>query len=262
MSGCGGLGSTVQIPALKAAMAEKHLRDDRGTVGYLYRPQGSGPHPAVILMHGCAGLEFETRDRATWNVLNDAAQWYLRRGYVAMIVDSYGPRGHGNLCSGSDTIVPYQIRAWDAAAAADLLVRAGHADPRRIVVHGLSAGGASAIQAVGPGGPAPGTFAAAVAFYPPCEPWAIYRVSAPVLVLTGSADLWTPAFRCVAVRDRVNSNADAGPEFVVRIFDGATHSFDFPYSQRVYRNYVLQYDPAATAESWKLIEAFLARHVR
>ena len=59
----------------------------------LFRPRGKGPFPAVVLLHGCGGLfkagtagEIVARDR----------EWALRLqelGYVAILPDSFNPRG-------------------------------------------------------------------------------------------------------------------------------------------------------------------------
>src|SRR2546427_10564744 len=48
------------------------------------RPDGPGPFPAVVLMHGCHGVSQSTRD---W------ARWVRDPGYVALIVDPGAARG-------------------------------------------------------------------------------------------------------------------------------------------------------------------------
>jgi alpha-beta hydrolase superfamily lysophospholipase len=53
-------------------------------LGEIYRPGGSGPFPAVVLLHGCEGVSEATR---TW------ARWFWQQGYVALVVDSWTPRG-------------------------------------------------------------------------------------------------------------------------------------------------------------------------
>jgi dienelactone hydrolase len=52
--------------------------------GKLTKPQGDGPFPAVVLMHGCTGIGKHQEDWAA-----RFASW----GYVALQVDSLGPRG-------------------------------------------------------------------------------------------------------------------------------------------------------------------------
>src|SRR5258706_11261398 len=53
------------------------------------RPEGPGPFPAVVLMHGCHGVSGSTRQ---W------AGWFREHGYVALIVDSWLPRGIRDGC--------------------------------------------------------------------------------------------------------------------------------------------------------------------
>src|SRR5580704_7268540 len=61
-----------------------------GTVfNALYRPSGGGPFPAVVLLHTCAGLGPHVHAWA--RKLQD---W----GYVALVVDSFTPRGNGVVC--------------------------------------------------------------------------------------------------------------------------------------------------------------------
>ena len=52
-------------------------------IGYLARPQGSGPFPAVVVLHGCGGFH---QDMIAW--ADRLRHW----GYVALAVDSFGPR--------------------------------------------------------------------------------------------------------------------------------------------------------------------------
>src|SRR6266511_194461 len=49
----------------------------------LVRPAGEGPFPAVVQLHGCGGLQAQSY---RW------ARWLADRGYVALVVDSFGPR--------------------------------------------------------------------------------------------------------------------------------------------------------------------------
>lgn len=58
-------------------------------IGYLARPQGSGPFPAVVVLHGCGGFH---EDMLAW------ADRLRRWGYVALAVDSFGPRGIETAC--------------------------------------------------------------------------------------------------------------------------------------------------------------------
>ena len=50
--------------------------------GHLYRPDGPGPFPAVVALHGCGGIGPH---------LHRWAQTLQQWGYVALLVDSFSP---------------------------------------------------------------------------------------------------------------------------------------------------------------------------
>ena len=53
--------------------------------GYLSKPDGSGPFPAVVYVHGCSGLSTDTRKR----IAERLTAW----GYISFVVDSFASRG-------------------------------------------------------------------------------------------------------------------------------------------------------------------------
>ena len=66
--------------------------------GYLYRPDGPGPFPAVVMLHGCSGLMTHSGKMQA-----NARFWaeHLRdHGYVALLVDSFTARGIDEVCTG------------------------------------------------------------------------------------------------------------------------------------------------------------------
>jgi acetyl esterase/lipase len=73
--------------------------------GYLSKPDGAGPFPAVIYLHGCGGLTNRTRHR----VADLMTSW----GYVVLAVDSFATRGITNACDRADAEMPSrQGDAW------------------------------------------------------------------------------------------------------------------------------------------------------
>src|SRR6201999_130901 len=81
--------------------------------GLLRRPAGAGPFPAVVLLHSCNGNWKRLDER--WG--RQIAPW----GYVALTVDSFGPRGIDNTCTGGSPV----DMAYDAYRALDFLVQQG-----------------------------------------------------------------------------------------------------------------------------------------
>ena len=68
-------------------------------VGYLFEPSGGGAHAAVVMLHGRAGpyssLANGVYTAATLSKRHkEWGQFWAERGYIALLVDSFGPRGY------------------------------------------------------------------------------------------------------------------------------------------------------------------------
>jgi dienelactone hydrolase len=204
--------------ALKQAKARGvEPRREPGTPlqGLLVRPDGPGPFPAVVLLHGCDGVQpFQER----W--ADDLVSW----GYVALLVDSHGPRGLGDDCARWPPAAG--SRSEDALGALVYLRGLPFVEPGRVGVMGWDTGGRTVMRVVEQKGPQEDLgagFAASVALYP-----GTFRLSvaaAPLLILIGGEDDCTPASR---VR-RAMQEAPPGP-FPPRleVLPGARHGFDDP----------------------------------
>jgi len=77
-----------------------------GIRAWEYRPEGAGPFPALVLLHGCHGVSTSTHE---WG------RWFRDRGYVALAVDSWAPRGIGYGCDANTPDLPSTERFDDAA---------------------------------------------------------------------------------------------------------------------------------------------------
>ena len=115
---------------------------DTLVTGYFFAPAGGSPFPAVVIMHGCNGLDWLISGRPGWTLFKRYAARYVAHGYAALVLDSFEPRGVGNIC-GSPTSVSQQRRAWDAFSAARWLGARGDVDARRLVLQGDSHGGST-----------------------------------------------------------------------------------------------------------------------
>jgi hypothetical protein len=78
--------------------------------GYLYKPSGSGPFAAVVSIHGCDGAANEKGEvrplYGTWGEV------LAQKGYVVLLIDSFQPRGHVNLCAGF--LAPHSAKPGNA----------------------------------------------------------------------------------------------------------------------------------------------------
>jgi dienelactone hydrolase len=113
------------------------MNGDVRLVGDLTLPKTQGPHPAVVLIHGCCGSK-PTRDFGYWST-------YLAHHGIAVL--AYDRRGAG--ASGGDfNSATYEDVAGDVVAGFDMLTRRPDIDPKRIGVFGMSNGGYVAPLAV------------------------------------------------------------------------------------------------------------------
>jgi dienelactone hydrolase len=214
-------------------------------LGYLARPDGPGPFPAVVVLHGCDG--FSSASAAIADDLKSL-------GYVALTVDSLGPRDSTGECG--RFFVGQEI---DAYAALAHLSQLPFVDPNRVAVLGNSMGGYSALLAVQRGAfekRFDRKFRAAIAYYPSCHGFSAI-MTVPTMILIGDADDWTPAEACRKMVAR--SNGD-GPRIDLVVYPGAYHGFDFPQLQPgiSFLGHWLQYDERAAADAWEKVTAYLA----
>ena len=225
---------------------------------WLAKPEGEGPFPAVVLMHGCDGTQRNTSHQATWRGLNQHAALLNKNGYATLIVDSFGPRRIADGCQTGGRY--YTLQLNDAYAAFDHLASLPLVDADRIGLVGLSLGGGTGIRvaARGYGRVTPG-YSAVVAYYPYCDP--IYRFDLPLLILTGAEDDWTPASLCQAPASRAPDRVE------LVVYPNAHHSFDLPMRGPYYvegmngRFHTVQGDPAARRDSQARMLAFFAKHL-
>jgi dienelactone hydrolase len=244
--------------------------------GYLFRPAGEGRHPAIVGLHGCSGMF----SRATGMISQIYRQWadeLTRRGYVFLLVDSFGPRHHGEMCSMSGFDMGlYRQRPRDAYGALWYLQAQPFVRGDRIGAVGWSQGGATVLNSIGTqslGRPAQlpqGDFRAAVAFYPGAcndarQPG--WTSTIPLLVLMGAEDVWTPAAPCQAF---LAGAAGRGARIETQLYPGAYHGFDAPNQPRRelpdYRTRtgvvpIVGTDPAARQDALTRVPAFLAPYL-
>jgi dienelactone hydrolase len=202
--------------------------------GWLMRPEGAGPFPAVVLLHGCAGLYTKTgnelahRDR-------EYAERFVKEGYVALLPDSFSARGASEICSHHErTIRPAYERNRDAYGALVWLEHQPFVRADRVGLLGWSNGGITVLAAVAQkthSRPADlaHDFRVAVAFYPDCrqtlsrQDWA--PPVAPLHILIGEVDDWTPAGPCLTLVNEARAN---GAILDIVVYPGAYHDFDDP----------------------------------
>jgi dienelactone hydrolase len=186
---------------------------------------------AVIFLHGCGGVGANGKPSARHQA---ALDWSVAQGYVAMLVDSFSPRGEREICTQkfSARTITQTNRVADAYAALTYLAARPDVEPTRIALWGWSHGGStvlSAMRAAPRTLSAQPTFAASIAFYPGCSAFARdaarYTPRAPTHIFIGEADDWTPAAPCLAFAEAMRA---AAKPVTITLYPGAYHDFDNP----------------------------------
>ena len=217
-------------------------------VGYLLAPERSDlPSPAIVLMHGRSGA-YSSNARGDYSAatlrLRDAAwaRMWAGRGYVVLVVDSFGPRGFpAGFAAGTHDARPPQVdevtvRPFDAYGALAFLRARPDVAKDRIGLQGWSNGASAALASVAVDGVASAGrtptngFRVALAFYPGCGMdgrfGGGYRPYAPVKLFIGT-EVSVPACRKLAA-----GNARLGGGVALTVYPGATHDFDDPANHR------------------------------
>ena len=237
------------------------------------RPSGPGPFPAVVILHGCGGLSPQ---------LERWSRWFAERGYVGMVVDSFGPRKvKGDCAPESPDDIPVTARLDDALGALRWLQAQPDVRKDRIGAIGFSQGGVFAMSVVN--GPSlqraaargvkvePG-FAAGVGVYPGgCKSLIPQLAVRPLLVLIGGADDWTPPSLCQQMVDSMKSR---GADATIVVYPGAYHYFDVEEQKREYLEYVgndtkpggrgatVSYQKEAATDAFRQVERFFGQHLK
>ena len=195
----------------------------------LLKPEGSGPFPALVIMHQCSGPKQAV---LSW------ARKALERRYAVLLVDSLGPRGVDSVCYGPKAGVNLFRGVRDALQAAAHLRRQPFVDRDRVALVGFSWGASVGLMAAsrhyvtalqaGKG------FAAVASFYPLCSrispsngrpPFDVINndIAHSLLVLMGEADTETPASDCL---EKIEALEKAGVPVEWHLYPGATHCWD------------------------------------
>jgi dienelactone hydrolase len=194
----------------------------------LLKPAGDGPFPALVVYHTCGGVRSEIFD---W------AKRAVAQGYVALVIDSLGPRGLKTNCI-PPTSVPMARGVKDAYQALVHLQSLPIVDRERIGLIGFSWGAmvgtlvssaeVAKLLSTGP------RYQASVAMYPLCyfggtrgiaTTFEYLRQDAdrPLLVLMGDQDTETPPADCVPRLEQLKAK-NAPVEW--HLYPETTHCWD------------------------------------
>jgi len=122
-------------------------------VATVFRPEGNGPFPVVVISHGSPANAAE-RARMGRYLARAASREFLRRGYLVLLPmrRGYGDTGgpwaeHYSTCAAPDYARAGEEAALDLLAAIDYLRALPHADAGQVLLVGQSAGGFASLAA-------------------------------------------------------------------------------------------------------------------
>jgi dienelactone hydrolase len=195
----------------------------------LYKPDGNGPFPVVIALHGCGGLGSHSEPiQARYR---DWAEQLLKDGKAVLFPDSYGSRELGPQCHIKERkITARRERVADILAARQWLMQQGWVARDRISLLGWANGASALLWAVRPQlllRHAEPDFRSAVAFYPDCRLSSGLGWSArvPTLVLIGAKDDVSSPPAC---RQMVEGAHGRSALTRIVVYPSAYHDFDRP----------------------------------
>lgn len=216
-------------------------------IGVLSKPEGTGPFPAVVLLHACGGIS--DHETSYWPRI------FSRWGYVTLAVDS-----HGGCLLEEQRKVHVKV-AKDAYGALDYLANQPFVDKNSVGVMGFSSGA----HAINRFGAIPGRsrrkldFKAGVSFYGNCEFLdSDYQPTFPIMEIVGDKDSWSVG--CTTLTGDLP--VDDLP-VKVHILPGVYHAFDMiNRSGRIAPSGNLMiFDEVATKKAQNLTRAFFDKHM-
>ena len=233
-----------------------------GRKSMMFKPEGAGPFPALVIMPTCYGHLYSVNTF-------DWARRAVAHGYAALVVDPLAPRGVESNCE-RPLPIPGSRLLKDAFDAASHLRRQPFVDPARVGLLGFSQGAITGLVASGavyshPPGRDP--FRAIVSVYPVClyddfpmpgksepvdMPFVPEKIVVPLLVEIGDEDTrGGPAMsHCPTLLEKRKTAGDP----VSYVIFHATHVWDHrelasreehvrgAYGQEI----IYRYDPAVT----------------
>src|SRR3954454_22665224 len=193
----------------------------------LFKPDGAGPFPTVIALHGCGGLngvsdQIQPRYR-------DWAEQLLKDGNAVLLPDSYGSRELGPQCRVKERrVLARRERVADILASRQWLSQQPWVSQDRISLIGWAHGASAVLWAVRPQlaqHKIEPDFRSAVAFYPECRISSGLGWSArvPTLLLIGASDDVNSPPAC---RQMIDGARGRSALTRIVVYPGAYHDFD------------------------------------
>ena len=224
------MAAPAKAETLKPYPVKFNSADGTLLTAWIYRSESAVSRGSVVALHGCGGLYAQIGARmGLINARSQAmAEMLVEQGYAVVYPDSMGPRGETEVCTKkiADRKVDLNHRRADALATMAWVASQPWAKVDSIALLGWSFGGSAVLAATDANHPnvTPQSVkpAVAIAFYPGCSAAmkSHYKPIAPLVMLLGEKDDWTPPAACIALGKAVGAD--------VQVYPGAHHGFDNP----------------------------------
>jgi carboxymethylenebutenolidase len=219
-------------------------------------PNGRGKSPVVMLLHGCAPVDFGADE------FNRMCIDLAERGYYAMFIEYYGAAGAPNcsdlamvpaLSLSPETPIPDDTWMREIVAARDSLALNPRADSSRVGVIGFSFGGTLAVITASL---KPHVIDAIVDYYGFSNEQVEAAVGKaanfpPTLILQGDSDHRAHVIDSIHLH---NAIAKHQPVSEIHVYPGVEHAFNFQDA--------FGYDASATKDAWSRTLSFLDRFLK
>lgn len=232
---------------MTALIPHAYAHEGVALTGELAIPAGTGPHPAVLVMHAGLGIGTLVRKRA-----RDLAA----AGYVALVTDMYGfapdeqacRQGFAALQADPALLRGRVLAGFEAARALPGV------DAARIAAMGFCFGGECVLELARSGA----DVAAVVSFHGGLrtkQPAVRGAVKARILVMTGAHDPYAPPADVEAFKQEMT---EAEAEWHLTLYGQGWHAFTDPSTGARTDIPGVRYDPLLDRLSWAQSSAFLA----
>jgi dienelactone hydrolase len=222
--------------------------------GYLaYDDSIKGKRPGVLVVHEWWGHNEHARDRA---------RMLAELGYTALALDMYGDGKAADHPKKAGEYMNAAMKDWEGSkakfnAAKNLLQSHATVDPERIASIGFCFGGAVSLRMVREGA----DLDAVVAFHAglPKGPVPVGRVTAAVLVLNGSDDIWLDPKVVAEFKKEMSA---AAKDFKYVTLKGAKHAFTNKMADANSKKFNipnLQYNKEADQKAWAAMQTLFKR---
>ena len=194
--------------------------DTQTVSGILTIPENAGSQvPLVIGVAGSSG----------WGEHHfEYLKMYQDMGIATFQLQSFKSRDETSTV-GTQNTVTHAMIILDSYRALEKLSENSKIDIEKVAITGWSLGGGvtlfSGWEPLMDAIDSDYTFAAHLAFYPPCfvEPSILDFTDSPIHILIGEIDEWTPSQPCLELVDLLDDN---GTDIDITVYEGAHHSFD------------------------------------